>query len=161
MICRHQADEALCVVEECRAKGLVEIVRELELKGTVVDLIREYRAQPTAPMTLAASRGCAKERGFTSIYSEVSHSPGNRRLGQIVHLNSTRYSLMGQCLSTHTVSVSPGSRMMVLPKIPTMLQSSRRLSVLLTRVMLTLEEVEHPMQSRRATHQRLTPMYCP
>lgn len=29
MICRHNADEALCVVEECRAKGLVDVIREL------------------------------------------------------------------------------------------------------------------------------------
>jgi len=33
-ICRHKADEALCVVEECRAKGLVEVIRELVEVGS-------------------------------------------------------------------------------------------------------------------------------
>lgn len=27
--CRHQSDEALCVVEECRAKGLADVIRQL------------------------------------------------------------------------------------------------------------------------------------
>lgn len=34
MICRHNAEEAVCVVEVCRAKGLVDVIRQLVEVGS-------------------------------------------------------------------------------------------------------------------------------
>ena len=34
MICRHASEEALCIVEECRAKGLAEVIRRLVNVGS-------------------------------------------------------------------------------------------------------------------------------
>jgi hypothetical protein len=34
LLCRHLTDPALCIVEECRAAGLVDVLRELVVIGS-------------------------------------------------------------------------------------------------------------------------------